>query len=273
METNKIYYFDGEYNKVDKSTKTAVENAYRKVQSTINPDFTNKLSIHVTSDFSNLPDNVSLFSNYLKTNEGSFSSTRGITTDDMNKREIFIQESAFWPTKLLNIFSSKLSFSANEEIEQTAMHEFGHAFDYYYGSDKNLQKEHQKLSEKYGQKQFEPVELLPEEEKIMKEYLKNNGYSDKKDFKDALAEDFKLLKLNFRHKQKFGYLFAEFYNRGLEITPDINDIELADYSRGEVFAQLFSYAMGTDDGNKDEFIKLLPNTYKIVQQYIHNHSK
>lgn len=36
----------------------------------------------------------------------------------------------------------------------------------------------------------------------------------------------------------------------------------------EIFAQLFSYAMGTDDGNKDDFIKLFPNTYNIVNKYI-----
>ena len=271
MEPKSIYYYDGTINIVDESTKFAVLKAYNKVKHKIQNDFMKGLVINVTSDFSNLPKNKSLMNNYLKKNESLFSSTRGITTDDMQNREIFIQESAFWTVKLGNLFSAKFSFSANDEIEQATMHEFGHSFDYFYGRDKKLQKEHQKLINKYGEKQFEDIEPLPEEEKIMTEYLKNNGYSDKKEFKAALLKDLKVLKLNSGITTKFGYFLCEFYNRGLDVIPNAEDIESAESSRSEVFAQLFSYAMGTDDGNKKEFIKILPNTYKIVQKYINEH--
>ena len=268
MEPKYIYYYDGSINKVDESTKSAVNKAYLKVKFAFGDNFTDGLIINVASDFSNLPKNKSLMNNYLKKNESLFSATRGITTDDMQNREIFIQESAFWTSKLGNLFSTKLSFSADDEIEQATMHEFGHSFDHFYGGDKKLQAERQILIRKYGEKQFEEVDLLPEEEKIMIEYNKNNGYSDRKDFKEALLKDLKVLKLNSGITTKFGYFLCEFYNRGLDVIPNANDIELADYSRSEVFAQLFSYAMSTDDGDKSEFVKILPNTYKVVQEYI-----
>ena len=267
-----INFYSGTINKVDKSTRSSVMKAYKKAKSMFPNSFTNGLVINVASDFSNLPKNASLMNNYLRKNENSFSSTKGITTDDMLNREIYIQESAFLSDKFSNIFSKKFSFSANNEIEQATMHELGHSFDYYYGADKELQIKHQKLIAKYGEKQFEEIKLLPEEEKIMKAYMANNGYSDKKDFKDALAKDLQKLKFNSNVQEKFGYFLYEFYDRGIDVIPNAKDIEAADYCRSEVFAQLFSYAMGTDDGNKKEFIKLLPNTYKIVQNYINHHS-
>ena len=271
MEPKTIYYYDGTINKVDDSTKSAVKKAYNKIRQSLQRDFTDRLVINVTSDFSNLPPNASLMNNYLKENESQFSYTRGITTDDISNREIFIQESAFWPTKLSNIFSLQFSFSADKEIEQATMHELGHSFDYFYGGNKALQKKHQELIKKYDKKQFQEVKCTPEEERFMKEYLKNNGFSDKQDFKNALVKDLKNIKLNMEIKTKFGYFLAEFYNRGTDIIPNSKDVEEADSTRAEVFAQLFSYAMGTDDGNADEFIKLLPNTYKIVQKYINTH--
>lgn len=271
MEPNGIYYYNGTFNQVDESTKSAVQKAYDKIKENIQEDFIEGLVINVTSDFSNLPLKGTLLNNYLRKNEGCFSDTHGITTDDINNREIYIQESAFWPAKLSNMFSLKFSFSANNEIEQATMHELGHSFDYFYGGNKDLQNKHQKLIEKYGEKQFENIKCTPNEEKIMIEYLKNNGYSDKKDFKNALAKDLKNLTLNMEIKTKFGYFLGEFYNRGTDVIPNLKDIEEADASRTEIFAQLFSYAMKTDDGNKDEFIKLFPNTYKIVQKYINMH--
>lgn len=264
----KISIHDGTVNVVDESTKSAVYKAVKKINSTFSPEVFNNINIHITSDFSNLPKSSSALTDYLKENESSYSATRGITTDDYERKEIFIQESAFWTNKLLNIFS-KFSFSANDEIEQATLHEFGHQFDYLGGNEMLMQK-HQELVNKYYNVQFEEFQLLPEEEKIMEEYFKNNGFSDKDDFKKALEKDLKKLKHTSSISFKFGYLYAEFYNKGLNIIPTIEDIENADYSRGEVFAQSFSYILGGDDGNKEEFIKTFPNTYKIVEKYVNS---
>ena len=109
----KISIHDGTVNVVDESTRFAVRKAVDKINSTFSPEAFNNINIYITSDFSNLPKSGSALSNYLKENESSYSATRGITTDDFGRKEIFIQESAFWTNKLLNIFS-KFRFSANE---------------------------------------------------------------------------------------------------------------------------------------------------------------
>lgn len=262
----KIYYHDGSINKVDISTKKAVKSSVEKAQKKI-PNIFRNLNIHVTSDFSNLPKTGSELNKYLKENEKRFRATKGITTDDTERKEIFIQESAFIFDKVSNIFSFPPSFSAKKEIEQATMHELGHLYD-YSGGDKNLHSEHQKLINKYYGKTDSEIKLLPREEKFLEEYRKNNGYSDKKEFKEALKKDLQSLNLDFRIRNNYGYLIGEFYNSGLDVIPNIKDIEAADASRMEIFAQLFSYAMGTDDGNKDDFIKLFLNTYNIVNKYI-----
>lgn len=51
----KIYYHDGFINKVDTSTKKAVKSSVEKAQKKI-PHIFRNLNIHVTSDFSNLPN-------------------------------------------------------------------------------------------------------------------------------------------------------------------------------------------------------------------------
>lgn len=260
----KICCYDGSINKVDAETRTAVKKALDKVKDS---NIFKNLTVHIASDFSNLPEGGTPLNKYLREHQSLFNYTRGITTDDINNREVYIQESAFWTDKLCNIFSICPKFQADKEIEQATMHEFGHVFD-YSGGDKKLQAEHQKLIEKYSDKQFDSIQVSPNEEKIIADYTKNNGYSDKKEFKDALEKDLKDLKLSTKVKMKFGYFLCEFYARGVENLSNRDDIEAAESSRLEVFAQLFSYIMGTDDGNKDEFISLFPNTYNVVQKFI-----
>ena len=264
----KIYYHDGLINKVDDSTKESVKKAITKATKRIkNKELFQGLKVHVASDFSNLPLKGSELNAYLKENEDKFMSTKGITIDDIERKEIYIQESAFIPNKISNIFSFNPSFKANNEIEQATMHELGHQYN-YIGGDQKLISEHQKLINKYLGKKDNEISLLPNEEKLLEKYKKNNEFSDKKEFKDALEKDLKNLDITWHIKQQFGYFIAEFYNRGLDTTPNQKDIDLAESSRSEIFAQLFSYAMGTDDGNKEDFIKLFPNTYNLVQKYI-----
>lgn len=264
----KIYYHNGSINKVDDSTKESVKEALKNAAKKIkNKELFDNLNIHVASDFSNLPDNASELSKYLKEKQSLFYATKGITIDDLERKEIFIQESAFLIDKISNIFSFSPRFNANKEIINVTMHELGHQYD-YLGGDKDLHSEHQKLINKYYGKDDSEISILPSEEKFMEIYNKNNGYSDKKEFKQALEKDLKSLELTYSVKSKFGYFLAEFYNRGLEISPNMKDIDSADASRKEMFAQAFSYAMDTDDGNKDYFIELFPNTYEVVKKYI-----
>lgn len=265
----KTFYHDGTINKVDDSTKKSVKKSLRTAMDKIEPSFFNNLTLHVASDFSNL-DSHNTCSRFLKKNEGDFSHAKGIASFDDLQREIYIQESAFKFNKLLNVFSSQ-PFRADEKIECATMHELGHQFDGYYGTDNKLKQEIYALRKKYKYS-FEEVNSTKEDDKLFNYYLNNNGYSDKNDFKTAVLND--LQKINPKKLDlDDGYFVGEFFNRGLDIKPNKDDVQKADYTRGEVFAQLFAYAMGTDDGKKDKFLELFPNTYKVVKNYIEQHSK
>lgn len=264
-----IKYFDGSINNVDLETKNAVKNALNKAIDRIEPNFFKGLSIHITSDYSNL-DNHNPLSTYLKKEENTYSSTRGIS-DNSGNREVYIQESAFKFTKLHNLLTL-FSFTAKTEIEQATMHELGHQFDYFYGTDEELKKKYDKLLAKYPDSYEKEVELTKEEEQFFSMYKNNNGYSDSQSFKDALYNDLQQLDVHSLNLDE-GYFVAEFYNRGLDVKPTKDDVQKGDYSRGEVFAQAFSYVMGTDDGGKEDFIKRFPQSYNIVLNYIAKHTK
>lgn len=265
----KTFYHDGTINKVDDSTKKSVKKSLRTAMDKIEPSFFNNLTLHVASDFSNL-DSHNTCSRFLKNNENDYSNTKGVANFNDFQREIYIQESAFKFDKLLNVFSSQ-PFRADKKIELATMHELGHQFDNYYGTDNKLKQEFYGLQKKY-KNTYEEVSLTKEEEKLYDKYLDNNGYSDKNDFKTAVLND--LQKINPKKLDlDDGYFIGEFFNKGFDIKPNKDDVQKADYTRGEVFAQLFAYAMGTDDGKKDKYLQLFPNTYKVVKNYIAKHSK
>ena len=265
----KTFYHDGTINKVDDSTKKSVKKSLRTAMDKIEPSFFNNLTLHVASDFSNL-DSHNTCSRFLKTNENDYSNTKGVANFNDFQREIYIQESAFKFDKLLNVFSSQ-PLRADKKIELATMHELGHQFDNYYGTDNKLKQEFYGLQKKY-KNTYEEVSLTKEEEKLYDKYLDNNGYSDKNDFKTAVLND--LQKINPKKLDlDDGYFIGEFFNKGFDIKPNKDDVQKADYTRGEVFAQLFAYAMGTDDGKKDKYLQLFPNTYKVVKNYIAKHSK
>lgn len=268
----KIKIHDGSINTVDKSTQQAVERAADKINSTFAPEVFSDVTIHIASDYANLPSSGSSLNNYLKKNEKSLYAKLGTTIESLDgNNEVFIQESAFWPTKLKNLFSSKLSFSADDRIEHTTLHELGHQFN-YKGADKKLRQEVQKISEKYNH-DIVGRRLSPEENKIMFEYGKNNGFSDKQEFKDAILKDLKALKLTQEVMKKYYHELVEFYNNGSSLTPHAEYIENADSSRNEIFAQLFSYALGGEDDKKEDLIKMFSNTYNVIQNIINEHSK
>lgn len=265
----KTFYHDGTINKVDDSTKKSVKKSLKTAMNKIEPSFFNNLTLHVASDFSNL-DSHNTCSRFLKNNESDYSNTKGVENFNDFQREIYIQESAFKFDKLLNVFSSQ-PLRADKKIELATMHELGHQFDNYYGTDNKLKQEFYALQKKY-KNTYEEVSLTKEEEKLYDKYLDNNGYSDKNDFKTAVLND--LQKINPKKLDlDDGYFVGEFFNKGFDIKPNKDDVQKADYTRGEVFAQLFAYAMGTDDGKKDKYLQLFPNTYKVVKNYIAKHSK
>ena len=71
-------------------------------------------------------------------------------------------------------------------------------------------------------------------------------------------------------KFKMGWITSYYASTEIDITDGVTDkeVEEADSARSEIFAQLFGYAFGKDDGYKKEIIETYPNTFKVVKNYI-----
>ncbi|MBR1461238.1 hypothetical protein IJ596_06375, partial [bacterium] len=151
-------------------------------------------------------------------------------------------------------------------IETATLHEIGHIFDNYFGTkDENLIKEVRKLH-------FSDKNLTKTQQNMLNKYLRNKDLSDSKEFKQAWLKDAIALgkdrnKYNEFKKDSIRRYYAI---EDINITDGITsqEVENADKSRSEIFAQLFAYALGKDDGHKNEIIKVYPNSYKAVKNYI-----
>lgn len=267
-----IKYYDGFFNKVDESTKTAVDSAIKKAQERIDKNFFKNLNIHIASDFSKLTEDT-IGTRALNKLQFILGRAKGCKLED-SLDDIYIQESGFKKVKALNLFKNA-SFRADNEIEQALMHELGHRFDDVYGNlDPELQKKYLAIMKKSELNLY--TEFTKEEEKIIACYESQNGYSDRKEFQEALFEDLQSIKIyddNNRIWKKYKYFISEFFINSSGKTPTMADIKKADYCRSEMFAQLFSFANGTQTSDKEEFVAMFPKTYEQVLKYIEKHSK
>ena len=61
----------------------------------------------------------------------------------------------------------------------------------------------------------------------------------------------------------------DYYIFDVDVTDGVTDKEVdkAYYHRSEIFAQLFSYAMGQDDGQKKDIVEKFKNCYKYIEQF------
>lgn len=265
-----IKYYNGTIDTVDSSTKQAVKRTVKSALDKIRPDFFKGLSFHVVSDFSNL-DEHNAIAKAVKYNSKDYKNSAGFTHYGPN-REIYVTEQARGYNFFKNLVPNNwIDFNENY-IENTTMHEIGHQFDdYFYCEDKTLEDKYRQnhnlfFKENLSSKQEKELD------KLIFAFNQNNGLSDSKEFKKALEQD--LSKIDIKKVQKkFNYYVEFFFEKNKEKNPTKKDIDYAWYSRGEVFAQLFSYAMGTDDGSKEEFTKMFPAAYKMVKNYIQKYSK
>ena len=153
-------------------------------------------------------------------------------------------------------------------LKQGVMHEIGHMFDDYYGT-KNARTSANVKKIRISDN------LTPRETQLLKDYEKHKDLSDNRDFKDAWKKDVENLGKDKKKLEKFktGGITSYYFPTGIDITDGINEkeIEDSDKARSEIFAQLFGYAFGKDDGHKQEILDTYPNTYKVVKKYIHKY--
>ena len=155
------------------------------------------------------------------------------------------------------------------EMRQTLMHEVGHQFDNWFGHDHNAE---------YAQKwdsliclkdtPYEFLTLTEHDKNLDIEYNYNNSLSDKPKFQKALLKDLQNIgRMKRRHEampQNMDYYIGKFdlYN----FTPE--DIDGENAARAEIYAQLFSYATGQNDGEKEIFVKCFLNCFDVVNEDI-----
>ncbi len=250
------------YQNVTDDSKNAVKSTLQKFKNKINKNksFLNGFTIHVVDSYNDLDKNSNL-TKYVQKHSNEFFATGGMTTSivsNKGKKEIIINVDNYG---ISSIWSENKSSSS---ISQALMHEVGHQFDNYFGKcDKNLLEKAKKLPFCTTNK---------EDDKILTEYLQTKDLSDTKEFKAAWKKDVEKLNECSFFENLFNNLPFEYTPYEIDITDGVIDEEVdkSDTARSEIFAQLFSYAFGEDDGQKDLITKKYKNSYTLVKSYISN---
>ena len=263
-----------EYFNVNPQIKDSVAAPVLRLKSRIPKEnnFLDNLEIDVTKDFKSLDDSNS-FRKYIKT-AGQNTFTKGISfySDEKLPRRIIIQEKAHKTDKLNNYIQNG-EYSEFPALKQTVMHEVGHQFDEYYGHHHDAQ-----FALKWDSLLY-TKEIAPEttpydfdcstntDKRINVEYNWNCGLSDKEEFHKAMLEDINNLK-NIEKKELPNNLAYYVKKDDINKIWNTKDIKQAEHIRSEVYANLFSYALGENEGDKEKFTKCFSKCYEVVRKDI-----
>lgn len=257
---------------VEPQTKDSVMVPLLRLKSQIPKDdkFLDNLEIDITDNIKNLNDSNS-FRIYLKNNPKGMIRGTSCYSDEKLPNRIVIQEKAHKLYKLINCLQNGV-YTDIPALKQTMMHEAGHLFDEYYGHDHNAEYALKWDSVIYA-KEISPDEnpykfkLTLSGKQIADEYIMNNCLSDKEEFCNAILEDMNNLKYV---KEEELPINIDYYAEESDINKIWNteDIKEAEFIRSEVYADLFSYALKEDDGDREKFIKCFPKCYEVVKNDI-----
>ena len=275
---SQICDYDGvtvEFQDVKNTTKDSLMTSFQNLKSQLNSknDFLKNLKIDVARSFSSINDNDS-FKNHLRENaRGSYIKGLSFYSDSKLTKRIAIQERAH--------NKPKEGVTEVQTLRQTLMHEVGHQFDNYFGHDHQADyaiKWDSLQASKQNELNESPYSFASKSEaemKIDKEYALNNGLSDKKAFKDAFLKDIMLVRDISLNNPEMLPRNINYYIKNFDLTQEINaeQVEESDVQRAEVYANLFSYIVGEDEGNREDFLKTFPNCYEIVKKDIATYLK
>lgn len=202
--------------------------------------------------------------------KGEFYTTKGFTNYDNNNKEIYLKTNKI-------VFNRPIN---TDDLRQTVAHEVGHVFNQYFS---DFDKETIERIRELQVLKNNDSEYKKEYDILVENYLSHALMSDSNEFKTAWKKDIEVAYLGHsRIKQWFltrrlGYFSPSSFQTikdGCRITINprdgIDDKEL-NYSykaRDEIFAELFSCAMGTHTDNKKT--KLIINTYKHSYEVVKN---
>jgi len=257
-----VYFHN--YVNTDWRSRNAVKNTVNEFLGKIgsNSAFINGYTFHIVDNYDDL-STQSPFTRHMKKYSDNYKYTGGASyPPEFNNgiREIVLKtEELDVPRKWFKEHKSK------EYIEHATMHEIGHMFDNYYGK-----KDVSKLKKCLELPKIDEVEEYTEsQQKIGNDYYRNKDLSDSKEFKTAWKSDIEKYyrNSNFLEKSRIKEYFLAF---DIDVSDGLNDeeIEKADMLRSEDFAQLFGYAFGKDEGNKNTTLKMLPRTFMLIKTFI-----
>ena len=263
-----------EYYNVKRGTREHLASCVENFKSKLDADnkFLDGITLIITEDFSKLEEDYSIKS-FLKTNK-NLKNAGGISfySDKNIPSVIVIQEYPHTLNDDIVNLSQVSEKSINPYLRHSLMHEVGHQFDEYFGHnhDDKFAKDFDSLMYIKEQNPTENPYVYAyknaKEKDIITKYSKNNGLSDSDEFKKALLQD--LSRVAELKRTAPGYLPENigYYTKDIDFSNNITaeSVENADMSRGEIYASLFSYALGENDGEKMFFCDAFSNSYNVV---------
>lgn len=262
------------------STRDSLTFLYDSLRSTLNDgnDFLDGVSLVIVDKFVHLRGDNS-FERYLKTRKRIGTGKicgMSFYSDSLLPKTIAISEKSHSVNDAIGYWLYSGRYPIIPVLRHSLMHEIGHQFDEYFGHD---------YKAKFAL-DFDSIQLIREtdpyrnpysftdkneyESTVGKLYIANNCLSDKPGLKMAIQKDYvemtdKMLADDLSLPSNMKY-----YSKGIDFAMDITPemVDGADRAREEVYANLFSYAMGENDGEKYDFLATFPNSYEVVKDDI-----
>lgn len=277
VKENKEEFTVESYN-VQKDLQEALVARFAEFKSKLseNNDFLDGVKLVITNKNSDLADDYS-FKTFLK-NSGKYQDVKGLSyySDKKIPRVVAIQVNPHKNPDLLSLIARTGSNSIAPLLNYSLMHEIGHQFDEYFGHahDAQLAQAFDSIMHIREQNPDDnPYEYrlgTETEEKIISEYSKNNCLSDNKAFKEAFLKDLKKIAGMKKTAPGFLPMNINYYTTGIDFSKDITVqvVDLADNARSEVYASLFAYANGENDGERRFFTDAFSDSFEIVKSDI-----
>jgi len=249
-----------EYSHVDRITKDSVMKPVYDLSLHLKKDndFLRGIRFDIADKFSEIePDNP--FQRYLKEFKTE-NDIKGVSfySDSKLPKQVAIQEISHLD------LNRKVDYMA---MRQTLMHEIGHHFDNFFGHNHSADYAQKWDSLMYSKEcPYNFATDTKYDKELDREFNYNNSLSDKKEFQHALIKDLKHIGRLLRRYDTMPKNL-DYYIDGFDFYREAtaNDVNLNNSARAEIYANLFSYAMGEDDGDRELFIRCFENCYNIVK--------
>lgn len=265
-----------EYINVEKETRDSISKPLFILKSKLNKnnDFLKDVDINIVKNYKDLDDSHS-FKTYLKSGNINYNEKAiSFYSDNKLKKMIVVQEKAHdnYGDKLMALDVNG-QISSIPSMRMSLMHEVGHQFDEYFGHDHNSKfaKDWDNLMYKKeldSENNPYSFDLDNNENIIYKTYNKKSGLSDSKEFKEAMLKDLRHIAKLKEMKTRTDSIpcSIDYFTPKIDYKKPITTqhVESADDARAEAYANLFSYAIGENDGDKNYFLNAFSNSYKVV---------